>query len=282
MRLKVFDFQDSNKKMSYQFVVIIVNWNGGEKILNCLKSFCNIENGVKYKIIIVDNCSTDNSVEKIETDFPSVKIIKNSSNTGFSIANNIGLKYIFDNEIKTDYIFFLNNDTELLNGSIVNLLKYLDENKNVVALTPAIIESNGKFQTGVGGKYFNTINIIIYFLFLNKIIFMRSMGINLDQKYFFRRTKVVNLDWICGAAFFVRSNIISGVDFFPENYFMYFEDVVVSEKLKHKGKLVYFPEYLVKHHRDYNISGIERYFTSFYKYLSQKGFSKKKLTKNFY
>lgn len=257
----------------YKILIIIVNWNGGYKVIRCIDSVYKIMKNLSFSIIVVDNNSEDGAINRIEKKYKEITIIKIEKNLGFSKANNIGLKYIFDNNIKTDYIFFLNNDTELLQGSIENLITFLDHNNNIVALTPSIIEDSGKFQTGVGGKRFNLINIFIYFFFLNKLPFMKSFGINLNQKYFYKKNKIVNLDWVSGTAFFVRFSMIKAYELFPTNYFMYFEDVVLSDNIKHNGRLVYYPFYTILHKHEYNKKSIEIYFRSFFSYLKQNGFS---------
>ena len=71
--------------------IIVVNWNGKEFIQQCLKSLVSLTY-TNFEIILVDNASTDNSVEIIEKNFPNVQLIKNNDNAGFAQGNNIGIK----------------------------------------------------------------------------------------------------------------------------------------------------------------------------------------------
>ncbi len=73
--------------------VIIVNWNGKKHLQKCLSSFFAKTVNPKSKVVVVDNASTDGSIEMLQSNFPEVELIKNVENTGFSRANNQGIRY---------------------------------------------------------------------------------------------------------------------------------------------------------------------------------------------
>ena len=261
----------------YKIVIIIVNWNGGEKVIRCIDSIYSRLKKVSFLIVVVDNHSEDGSPERIKERYKDITLIENKQNLGFSKANNIGLKVVFDHRIQTDYVFFLNNDAELLDDSMGDLIDFLDNHRDIIALTPCIMETGGRYQTGVGGKRFTLLNIFIYFFFLNRLPLLKAYGINLNQKYFCKKNKIVNLEWISGTAFLARFGLIANQRLLPSNYFMYCEDVVMSETLKKRGRLVFYPFFKIKHYREYGNESIKYYFDSLFFYLKQKGLSSFKL-----
>ncbi len=93
--------------------VIILNWNGKELLKDCLSSLFKLTDYPNYKVIVVDNGSTDGSVEFVKKNFKKVDVLALDKNYGFSKGNNIGIKYALK-KYKPKYILLLNNDTEII------------------------------------------------------------------------------------------------------------------------------------------------------------------------
>lgn len=120
--------------------VILVSYNTRELTINAIRSVYEKTQNVTFEIILVDNDSHDNTVERVEEIFPSVICIKNKENYGFGYANNIGAKIA-----KGEYIFLLNTDTILINNAIKILADYLDVHSvdnNVVAVCGNLYDEN--------------------------------------------------------------------------------------------------------------------------------------------
>ncbi|HDP94452.1 MAG TPA: glycosyltransferase [Candidatus Aminicenantes bacterium] len=258
------------KKM--KLVVIVVNWNGGEKLTRCLDSLQAGLRGLDFACVVVDNASTDGSDAQIETRYPWVRLLRSAVNAGYGVGNNKALAYMHENNWNGDYVFFLNNDTELEESGFSSLVEFMDLHPDVAALTPVLVESDGSFQIGVGGRKFTWFQIFAHFFFLNRLPFLGHLGINLNQARFAHGKKVVDLDWISGTAMLTRSRMIGDDALFPPEYFMYFEDLVVSEKLSQWGRLVYHPGYRIRHHRRHHERNLEYYFHSLHQYLESRGF----------
>lgn len=193
--------------------IIMINYNGIEDTKNCIESIYASNDGLLFiKTIIVDNDSnTENKkqLNEIKSTFKDVTIIFNKKNFGFAKANNIGLNYIRENYGFEDYsyIWFLNNDT-LLNNS---LLKQLEAQ---------IINDNEVF-------YFEMRN------FDNEIV---NNGLNYLNPFFgrYRETYKKNyIEYICGASILLKNT--EKVPFWNDEYFLYFEDVDYSLRLKKAG-----------------------------------------------
>lgn len=261
----------------YKLVIIVVNWNGGEKVVRCIDSIFQMISFNEFMVIVVDNHSSDGSPERIQERYDKVVLIRNRENLGFTKGNNIGLKYVRRRRLQTGYFLFLNNDTELEDESLDRAIDFMDNRLDVAGLTPCIVESDGAYQTGVGGKQFNLVNMAIYYFFLNHLPFLKAQGINLNQGYYDKRKKMVEMDWISGTAMLVRSTAVPHDLFFSEQYFMYAEDLAFSDCLRKIGRLFYYPFFRVKHHRRFQPRGIDLYFNSLFSYLSRKGFTPLKL-----
>src|SRR3990167_8114157 len=140
-----------HKKVS----IIIVSWNGLNFLKNCLKSLYKIDYP-NFEVIIVDNGSFDNSIEYIKRNYPQVKLITNRRNVGFAEANNIGYK-VADGK----YILFLNNDTTVTKSFLTNLIKVIEEEKDLGGVQAKILtmsdkrrlDSAGSFLTNTGFLY---------------------------------------------------------------------------------------------------------------------------------
>ncbi|MEM3730870.1 MAG: glycosyltransferase family 2 protein [Candidatus Bathyarchaeia archaeon] len=108
--------------MKIRVSVIVLNWNGKKWLKNCLSSILSQGLDEKFEVLLVDNGSTDGSVEYVEQNFPQVKVIKLDRNYGFAEGNNRGAKFACG-----DYLVFVNMDTKAEDGWLKNLVKAADE-----------------------------------------------------------------------------------------------------------------------------------------------------------
>ena len=122
--------------------IIIVSYNTIDLLRGCLKSISEAKIVINYEVIVVDNNSKDGSVSMLRNEFPQVKIIANQSNLMFSIANNQGLKVAVG-----DAYLLLNSDTVVKPGVIDGLYKFLITHKNIGAVGPRLINSDGTLQS---------------------------------------------------------------------------------------------------------------------------------------
>src|SRR5258708_9727416 len=141
--------------MSKLASIIIVNWNGKKHLETCLSSLQKQEYS-PIEIIVVDNASSDDSVEYIRKHFPKTKIIINQENLGFAEANNIGYR-----QTKGEYIIFLNNDTRVEKNFLSELVKAIEtdqqiggaQSKILLMDEPDKLDSIGAFLTQAGFLY---------------------------------------------------------------------------------------------------------------------------------
>jgi GT2 family glycosyltransferase len=174
-----------------------------------------------FEIIVVDNGSTDDSVQSVESRFPTVHVIKNNTNLGFARANNQGLS-----AGKGRYFMLLNSDTLVLPGTFDELVRVADAHPETGVIGPRLLNINGTLQRSWAS--FPT--------FWSELI-----GRN------FRNYRTVNnspniydVDWIMGACMLVRATTIAKVGMLDEDYFMYSEETDWCYRIKKNGWMVWY------------------------------------------
>lgn len=121
--------------------ICIVNWNGRELLRNLLDSLRAPDQGVSVQTIVVDNASTDGSLDALPRDFPDVILVRNDRNLGFAKANNQAA-----DRASGRYLLFLNNDTVARPGALARLVRFMDENPTYSGVGPKLIGGDGKPQ----------------------------------------------------------------------------------------------------------------------------------------
>ena len=226
--------------------IVIVNYNTKDFLISCLSSIKkNISNTLSYEVIVVDNNSSDDSVDsvkKMNNQPDGLKIIVNEENFGFSKANNIGLK-------KTNgrYVLFLNADTLIKNNVIGRMFDFMESKKDVGAATCILRMPNGKIDDATHRGFPTPWNAFTHFSGLSNI-FPKSMffnGYNLGWK---NMDSVHEIEALAGAFMFVRKEAGDDAGWWDEDYFFYGEDVDFCYMLKQKGWKIYFlPDIEITH-----------------------------------
>lgn len=240
--------------------IIILNFNVRDLLLNCLKSvFKSIQGtGYRVQVIVVDNASSDGSVEAVQekygnssTEFiPSeveglrVDLIQNQSNLGFSAGNNVGVKYA-----KAPVILFLNPDTVVVGDAISKSLKYLLSNPDIGALTCRVELPDGRLDYSCHRGFPTPWNAFCYLSGLSKIFprssfFARYTATHLDIH------TIHEIDCLTGAFLMVRKIAGEQIGWWDEDYFWNGEDIEFCYSLKKKGwKIYFYPEVKIIHYK---------------------------------
>lgn len=211
-----------------KFSIVIINWNGKEKLGELLDKCLESVSNTKYnnlEIIFVDNASTDGSYEYVQSKFTNFKFFRNSENLGFAGGNNVGAKFC-----KGDIIVFLNNDT-IVNPHWLDEPAKLFENPKI-----GIIQSNLRLLDNP--EIPDSIGHCI-----------SAIGLPIENYFFMDEPRrPIPIFSGKGAALFVRRDLFERLGGFDEDYFFYFEETDLCWRARLLGYEVYFsPNSVVLH-----------------------------------
>lgn len=208
--------------------VIIVNYNTQDLTLQCIHSIYEKTKDITFEIIVVDNASQDKSVQSIKKEYPEVILIKSSKNLGFGRANNLGYKHA-----RGKYIFLLNSDTLLLNNAIKHFFDCAEKSPNNIAcFGTMLLDEEGHFIHSFAS--FPSKWRILKRL-LNHYTRILNWDISGDNKTLQNKGKPFFVDYITGAALFIRNNIIQELGLFDPLFFMYYEETDMQLKYNNSG-----------------------------------------------
>ena len=221
--------------------IIIVSWNVCDELLDCLRSLEEKPPSHAFEIIVVDNASKDNTVARVKTDFPDVTLVMNTENRGFAAANNEGIR-----RAQGQYILILNPDTIVHPQSLDVLVNFMDENNDVGACGPELLNRDGTTQQSV--RRFPTFRGALY-----RHTVFGSFGIFKSQYNHWVMKDVkhniqIDVDQIMGAALMIRKSLIEQIGSMDESFFMYYEEVDLCYRMKRAGwRITYVPEVQITH-----------------------------------
>lgn len=229
--------------------IIIVSYNTKDFLRNCLASLQkNVSTQLSYEVIVVDNASIDGSSEMVKQYFPSVKIIENAMNHGFSKANNIGL-----NQAQGEYILFLNSDTVVPQNTIEFMYTFMQQHPDAGASTCYLKLPHGSMDDACHRGFPTPWNAFCHFSGL-AARFPTVKKFNGYSLNYMDLTKTHEIDALAGAFMFVRRKAGEEVSWWDEDYFFYGEDIEFCYMLKERGWKIYFvPAVEILHYK--GISG---------------------------
>ena len=209
--------------------IVIVSYNTQHLLKNCLTSVLAFTCDVRYEVIVVDNKSTDNSVDLVKNQFSEVILIESDKNLGFGGANNLGIK-----RAKGKYIFLLNSDTIIIDNVVKQFYEFMERPNNlkIASCGGLLLNEDSSLQISHGN--FPSIQQIIFDFGFSKIF----------PSYYSRKlslacTNVVDsefeVDYISGAALFIRKTSLDLCGSFDERFFLYFEETEMQFRFKKQG-----------------------------------------------
>lgn len=221
--------------------IIIVSWNVRDDLLKCLHSINENKPSCTYEVIIIDNASTDETADMIKKHFPEIKLIANHDNRGFAAANNQGMKVS-----QGEYILLLNPDTILHPKSFDILIDFLENNKDVGACGPKLLNTDGSIQGSV--RHFPSFRGALHRHTAFKFLGIFKSEYKNWVMHDFKNDKQKDVDQIMGAALLVRKSITEQVGLMDERFFMYYEEVDLCYRIKQAGwRIVYIPQAVITH-----------------------------------
>jgi len=201
--------------------IIVVNYNCHEDVNDLIKSLL-VQDYSNYELIVIDNNSSDRGIELLADVYPQFHFIYQKENIGFAGANNVGIK-----SSNGEYVFLLNADTLLKKNSIGELVRVLEENPQVGAVSPKLIYHKEQLIQYAGSTE------------LSKVTVQNSHRGNKESdlaKY----SEVEPTAFNHGAAMMIRRTALDKVGLMPEEYFLYYEELDWCTSFKNNGFELYY------------------------------------------
>ncbi|GAW29473.1 glycosyltransferase family 2 protein [Carboxydocella sp. ULO1] len=224
--------------------IIIVNYNTKALLKQTLQSVYNHPPQADFEVFVVDNHSTDSSVEMVKQNFPQVKLIENQENEGFSRANNRAIRIS-----KGEYILLLNSDTVVLPNTFDIMLDFMDKHPQVGAAGCKVLLPDGKLDLACRRSFPTPLNALFQALGLSKL-FPKSRLFAQYNLTYLDEDQTYPVDCLVGAFMLVRRKTIEQVGLLDETFFMYGEDIDWCYRIKKAGwEIYYYPEARIIHYK---------------------------------
>ena len=222
--------------------VLIVSWNVRDMLTACLDALLREVDGMATEIILVDNASSDDTVAMVRARFPMVRVIANSENVGFPIANNQALR-----EARGEYVLYLNPDTEVGQGSVTGCVAALDADPAVGMTGCKLVLEDGSVQLECARRPYLLRHLCMEVLYLH-MLFPRSRIFGDHLMSYWDHEGERDVEAICGAFMLARRSVAQQVGGLPEDIFMYHEDVAFCTHVRRAGwRIRYLGHYSTLH-----------------------------------
>jgi GT2 family glycosyltransferase len=233
--------------------IVIVNWNTKDLLRRCLQTVLASTGAFTFKVVLVDNASTDGSAEMVRAEFPAVHVIASPTNGGFSYGNNLGLKalgYQGKGDVDADaprYALLLNPDTEVPPTSLYDMVKFMDSRPDVGVAGPKLVLEDGSLDVACRRSFPTPMVSFYRFSGLSKL-FPHNPRFGRYNMTFVDPDVELEVDSVVGAYMQVRREAIRDAGLLDELFFMYGEDLDWAFRIKEAGwKVFYHPQVMVKH-----------------------------------
>lgn len=221
--------------------VCIANWNCRDLLRMCLRSLFDRPQGVSFEVIVADNASSDGAAEMVAEEFPQVTLIRNPENLGFSRANNQAAILA-----RGQYLFFLNNDTELPADALNEFVEFAGANPEVGMVGPLLRGADGVPQISYRSK--PAIGAL-----LHRVSLLRWTGLFRKAYYRYRRDAfdpdgIRSVEVLMGAAVFLPRQAFEAAGRWDEEYRFGAEDLDLSTQVGRIGRVMYCSAVEVLHY----------------------------------
>ncbi|GAB4139190.1 MAG: glycosyltransferase family 2 protein [Ignavibacteriales bacterium] len=218
-------------KGELKIFAVILNWNNFPDTNNCIKSLLD-QNDPRIHIVVVDNHSTDDSVQLIKSNFPELDLIVSEKNLGYAGGMNLGIRYALENG--ADYIIISNNDIVYSNNFLNPMLELFSKNPEMGIVSPKVLYLHDRNLIYCSGGEFS---------------YLRASGVAFNQgknsELFDNDIREITMAE--GSCYLAKSDVFINCGLISEKFFMYFEDLEFSDRVRKKYKIFYTPFSKVYH-----------------------------------
>ena len=216
--------------------VVLVSHNTIKPLRDALRALRQLDEGLISEILVVDNASSDGSVQMLRSEFPDVRVMHNVTNVGFGIACNQGVEQALG-----DYVMLLNSDTRVQPGAVPRLLEALVEQPGVALVGPRLINEDGSLQRSA---YRFPTPLILLLEQTNLAQYIPAVAYTAVH----HGTRPASVEWLKGACLLARRSVLRQMGPFDPRFFMYAEDIDLCLRLRKQGwDIRYVPDAVVVH-----------------------------------
>lgn len=232
-------------RREYRLSVITVNYNGLKDTCSLLDSLTPVDQSTE--VIVVDNASTSDEASTIASRYPWVRVIRSQKNLGFAGGNNLGIR-----EANGEYLFFVNNDTEVDLSQLVPLLKRMDENESIAIVCPKIRFFYGDRKIQYAG-----------YTKLSQVT-LRNHAIGFGETDSGQHDTARPTPYVHGAAMLVRRKAIERAGMMPECFFLYYEELDWSMMMRRHGFELWYDPRCTVYHKESQATGSHSPLRTYY------------------
>jgi hypothetical protein len=233
----------------FDLAIVIVSYKVPDLLRKCLDSVYASRGFGTFEVCVVDNASSDNSVEMVRNEFPQVKLIENEENLGYPAANNLGLSSFgeWNANPPARYALLLNPDTELPPDALAGMVDFMDAHSEAGAAGPKLVLPDGYLDLACR-RSFPTPEVIFYRVVMLSKLFPKSHRFGRYNLTYLDENQLAEVDSVVGAFMLVKAEAIAQVGLLDEQFFMYAEDLDWAKRIKAAGwKIYYNPAVKVLH-----------------------------------
>ncbi len=233
--------------------VLIVNWNSECLLRQCLTALQQYAHDTQHEVWVVDNGSSDTSVEMVRRDFPHVHVIANDDNRGFAAANNQALRLA-----RGRYVMLLNPDAMVQRETLSAMVNFLDQHLEAAGVGPRLAYPDGQLQrVGLYRKFPSLLQVLFFYTPLKGLAHRLPSLVERNWEHQ-NHNALCEVDQPPGAAFMVRRNVVDQIGGLDEGFFLYFEDVDWCYRMRQHGyRLFFFPGATVTHRTEGSTSQLD-------------------------
>ncbi len=243
--------------------VVVVNRNTCDLLARCLDSVKSQMIDVTLKVIVVDNSSTDGSVQMLAEHYPWVEVIEEKNNRGYSAAINTGAY-----GTSSPYLLIMNPDVEMEPGAVRELVTFLELNPKAAVAGPTLLCPDGSIQRSFNRSFPGMVSLLSYSIGvaslkekLYRVKLLRKVGAGI----FWKSRGPRKVSWVGGACFLIRRETFEELGGMDEEFFLYSEDTDLCKRVNDTGRTVWFiPGARAVHHWNTSIGKLpdSGYFAS--------------------
>ena len=254
--------------------IVLLNWNGYEDTLECIRSLRRMEYR-NWHAVIVDNGSSDGSVEHLRRACPEVSVLETHRNLGFAAGNNVGIRFALENG--ADYVFVLNNDTTVFPKTLSQLIVFAEKHPQTALMGPRIVRPSDSQREWPIRRDLDLVTLVCAFTPLRQIITRTPV---VRRFFYCTNREPAPAQFLAGSALFFRAAAFEQTGLFDESTFLDYEELIMAAKVRKAGFSAYFvPQAMIWHKGSASASGLrakryienaksEAYFLSNYLRLS--------------